>query len=225
MAMLYVAEGTALVLYRMDEPGPGLARAAAVMLPAMVQYVWPHPAERRLFAAFSNRRNAGGRHGIAGLQVDRPSGRLTLIGAATPLEHRPIHITVTPDGKYLLAAYNNPSGLTVHRAEADGTIGPAIRQDSAIEAGIFAHQVRVAADGRTVILSCRGNDATGDTAEDPGTINVFRFEKGQLHQTQTIEAGEGIGPRHVDFHPTQPWVYALMERGNQLRATGSAMPP
>ena len=28
--------------------------------------------------------------------------------------------------------------------------------------------------------------------------------------------GLGFGPRHIDFHPTQPWVYVSVERQNKL---------
>ena len=28
--------------------------------------------------------------------------------------------------------------------------------------------------------------------------------------------GLGFGPRHLDFHPTQPWVYVSIERQNKL---------
>ncbi|MGN8549234.1 beta-propeller fold lactonase family protein [Bradyrhizobium sp. 13971] len=28
--------------------------------------------------------------------------------------------------------------------------------------------------------------------------------------------GYGFGPRHLDFHPTQPWVYVSLERQNKL---------
>ncbi|CAB3807789.1 beta-propeller fold lactonase family protein [Paraburkholderia caffeinilytica] len=29
--------------------------------------------------------------------------------------------------------------------------------------------------------------------------------------------GYGFGPRHVDFHPSKPWMYVSMERENQLQ--------
>ena len=28
--------------------------------------------------------------------------------------------------------------------------------------------------------------------------------------------GYGFGPRHLDFHPTEPWVYVSLERQNRL---------
>ena len=29
--------------------------------------------------------------------------------------------------------------------------------------------------------------------------------------------GYGFGPRHLDFNPTQPWVYVSLERQNKLQ--------
>jgi 6-phosphogluconolactonase (cycloisomerase 2 family) len=39
-----------------------------------------------------------------------------------------------------------------------------------------------------------------------------------LSPLQTVRpgAGLGFGPRHLDFHPTKPWVYVSIERQNQI---------
>ena len=40
--------------------------------------------------------------------------------------------------------------------------------------------------------------------------------------------GYGFGPRHLDFHPTQPWVYVSLERQNKLymyRMQGDSLEP
>jgi 6-phosphogluconolactonase (cycloisomerase 2 family) len=34
--------------------------------------------------------------------------------------------------------------------------------------------------------------------------------------TVAPQGGYGFGPRHLDFHPTQPWVYVSLERQNRL---------
>jgi 6-phosphogluconolactonase len=47
---------------------------------------------------------------------------------------------------------------------------------------------------------------------------VYAYASGELTQltTSTITFPSGIGPRHLDWHPTQPWVYLSAERGNRL---------
>jgi 6-phosphogluconolactonase (cycloisomerase 2 family) len=44
----------------------------------------------------------------------------------------------------------------------------------------------------------------------------------------TSGGGYGFGPRHLDFHPTQPWIYVSMERQNKLyvySVQGDALSP
>jgi 6-phosphogluconolactonase len=71
---------------------------------------------------------------------------------------------------------------------------------------------------RTVLLVTRGNDARPDKAEDPGAIKTFAFDAGVLKNLASIAPGNGLGfgPRHLDFHPTKPWVFVSIERQNKL---------
>ncbi len=64
----------------------------------------------------------------------------------------------------------------------------------------------------------RGNDAKSDKAEDPGAIKTFSFSNGALSNLASIAPGTGLGfgPRHLDFHPTRPWVFVSIERQNQI---------
>ncbi len=68
-------------------------------------------------------------------------------GAAAALPSRPIHVSVDASGEYLLTAYNDPSNITVHRLNGDGTIGEAVAQPDKLDTGIYAHQVLASAVG------------------------------------------------------------------------------
>src|SRR5262249_50661606 len=134
------------------------------------------------------------------------------------LRSRPIHTTVDHTGTYVLTAYNDPSGVSVHRVNADGTVGEEVQQAAAPKCGIFAHQVRVTPANDAAIVVCRGNDAAKGKPEDPGSLVELTFKDGQL-ANRTIVApngGYGFGPRHLDFHPTLPLVYVSRERENKL---------
>jgi hypothetical protein len=76
----------------------------------------------------------------------------------------------------------------------------------------------VAPSNRTTILVTRGNDAASGKPEDPGALKVFDFKDGVLSNRASIapNGGYGFGPRHIDFHPTKPWVYVSLERQNKL---------
>jgi 6-phosphogluconolactonase len=73
---------------------------------------------------------------------------------------------------------------------------------------------------RTAIVVTRGNDADRGKPEDPGALKIFNFREGVLSSAASIEPGGkgglGYGPRHVDFHPAQPWMYVSVERQNTL---------
>jgi 6-phosphogluconolactonase (cycloisomerase 2 family) len=118
----------------------------------------------------------------------------------------------------VLTAYNLPSSVTVHRIDRDGTVGALVKQPAPLDTGIYAHQILATPDNRVVILVTRGNDPAGGKPEDPGALKVFRFDDGMLSNLASVapDGGYGFGPRHLDFHPTQPWVYVARERENKL---------
>ena len=69
-----------------------------------------------------------------------------------------------------------------------------------------------------MILVTRGNNAPGDNPVNPGSLKTFAFRNGVLTQLAAIQPGDGMhfGPRHLDFHPTKPWVYVSIESQNKL---------
>lgn len=204
--VFYAAVGADLGLYTVDDEAMTLTRDNVTRVPDSVQYVWAHPTMPVMYVAYSNRSTANNNHGVAAYQIDRETGRLTEFNKPLPLDNRPIHISVDPAGHHLLIAYNQPSDLTVHKLNTDGSIGDPVVQRQPIDAGSYAHHVRVAPSGNFVVLSTRGSDATATTPEDPGALKVFQFSDGQLANEKSITNGNGMGfgPRHVDFHAAKP---------------------
>ena len=216
----YAAIGPELNVFDIDVDGGALARRGAVVLPANVQYAWPHPSRRHLYVASSNGgpRVAGDKHFASALKIDPATGSLQPHGEPAALPSRPIHSSVDRRGEYLLTAYNNPSHITVHRLNADSSIGAPVSQPEKLDTGIYAHQVLTAPSNRVVTLVARGNDAQPGKAEDPGAIKTFGFDNGVLHNLASVAPGTGLGfgPRHLDFHPSKPWVFVSIERQNKL---------
>jgi 6-phosphogluconolactonase len=222
-SVFYSAVGRELTCYAVDVKNAELARQGTVSTPANIQYAWPHPSKRYLYVVSSNggptaSGATGNIHVANAFTVDPTSGALVPLGGPVPLASRPIHASVDNSGRYLLIAYNDPSNLTVHRIDSVGTIGEQIDQPEKLDTGIFAHQVRVTPDNSRVILVTRGNNAPSDNPVDPGSIKTFTFKDGILKNLAAIAPGDGkhFGPRHLDFHPKQPWVYVSIESQNQL---------
>ena len=219
---LYASLGPDLTRYEVDVADAALVRQDTVSLPENVQYAWPHVSGRYLYVASSNRAmrtaTTGDRHWLHTFAVDPHTGRLTTHGPAVTLPARPIHITTDVASAFLLVAFSNPGGLRVYGIHSDGTLGAEALPDVPVESGSYPHQVRVTPDNRRVILVARGHDAAPGKAEEPGSLKVIEYTDGRLGTAVSIapNGGFGFGPRHLDFHPSHPWVYVLLERQNAL---------
>ena len=215
---LYVCAGAALHRYGVDPARLTLTWQASTQMPEAVQYVWRHPSLPLLYVAYSNRNTVKGgqNHGVAVYAMHCGTGDLAPLAPAVQLANRPVHVSLDPAGRFLLAACNMPSEVMVYRLAADGRVGELVQQSAALDTGIFAHQVLAAPSGRFAVLPTRGNDATEQAAEEPGALKVFHFHDGQLSNAASFASNDGFGPRHAEFHPSLPVIYVVTERGNQL---------
>jgi len=221
-AALYANVGPALTRYELDIANVELIKRETVMLPAGVQYAWPHASRRYLYVATSSSASGygptGTEHHVTAFAVDPATGALTKHGAAITLPHRPIHCSLDIPSEHILVAFNSPSAVRVYRINKDFSPGEEVAQPGPIDAGIFAHQVRVTPDNRLAILVTRGNEGTPTKAEDPGALKVFAYKDGVLSNEVSVapNGGKNFGPRHLDFHPTKPWMYVSIETQNQM---------
>ncbi|EYS97643.1 3-carboxymuconate cyclase [Cupriavidus sp. SK-4] len=217
---LYSAVDDMLTHYAVDVDSATLVRKETVRVPAKVQYAWRHPAKPCLYVSTSNggpRVESDYNH-VSAFAIGA-DGALLPHGESQPLPRRAVHMCVDPSGRYVLNGHNYPSsGVTVHRVQANGEIGDRVVQATALDYGIYPHQVMVTPSGRTAVIVDRGNKAQGDKPEEPGALRTFGFEDGQLSAGGVVapQGGYGFGPRHIAFHPSKPWLYASDERTNRL---------
>lgn len=218
---LYASVGPELTHYDVDVDAAALARRATVNLPANVQYAWPHASRRFLYVASSDGASGMGRQGnthhVTAFRVGT-DGELSAHDAPIALPTRPIHMATDIPSQFILVAFSNPGAIRVYRINPDGTPGHEVVQPGPIDPGIFPHQVRATPDNRQVVLVTRGHDAADGKPEEPGALKVFDFNDGVLSNEASIapHGGYGFGPRHLDFHPSKPWVYVSLERQNAL---------
>ena len=237
-AAVYASVGEELITFSVDVERATLTRQSSLMLPGFVQEAWASPTTPFLYVAWSNGGTSyagsgvtpvGDKHGVTAFRVDG-QGALHAEGTPGVLRSRPIHITGDGTGRHLLVAYNDPSGIAVYTINRDGTVGAEVPQPGGLDVGIYAHQVRVIPGNRGVILVTRGNQPTSTTREDPGGVKVLHYDDGKLSNGISIAPSKGIGfrSRHLDFHPTGPWVFLTLESQNQLevfRRTGDTLNP
>lgn len=216
-AAVYASAGKQLVQYDLDSAGAALTMRGSVSLPENVQYAVAHPSRRYLYVASSNGTD-GSRHFISAFRIDAATGALQPHGDAVALPHRPIHVTIDGAGEHVLLAFNKPRTVMVYRVAADGRVGTMVPQSTAPDGGFFVHQVRIDRTNKTVLTCALGADPTASGAEQLGQLTAFDFNGGILTKKASVVPGPGLGPRHLDFHPSLPLVYVAIERGNKLNA-------
>ncbi|MEZ5816174.1 MAG: beta-propeller fold lactonase family protein [Hyphomicrobiaceae bacterium] len=234
--VFYQGVGNRLTQWDVDVDTATLTPRGSVTLPSNVQYVWPHPLRNFLYvttsdAASGNTPNPGKVHRLCSLAM-ASDGSLSLHGEPAALPQRPIHHSVDRSGKFALTCYNTPSNLTVHRINEDGTVGAPVGQPAGLDLGIYAHQIVALPSNHSVLMVTRGNRPEDGKAEDPGALKVYKLDDGRLSPLANLpvggKGGHGYGPRHVAFHPTNPWVYVSVESQNELhmhRLEGDSLSP
>jgi 6-phosphogluconolactonase (cycloisomerase 2 family) len=218
-AVYYTGVGETLGTWAVDVDGADLAQRSSVTLPAPAMYGWPSDDRRFLYMTCSDGGpgKAGTRHFATVWRIGA-GGDLGPHGEPVALHARPIHASLDRAGRHLLVAYNNPSGFTVHRIEPDGRIGSPVPQ-ARDQFGIYGHQILTTPGDKGALLVCRGNEPTKSKPEDPGSLHTFAYADGRLTHRRAVAPndGYGFGPRHLDFHPSEPWVLASVERQARLK--------
>ncbi|MGA7123726.1 MAG: beta-propeller fold lactonase family protein, partial [Polyangiaceae bacterium] len=221
--VLYANSGPSLGVFDLSVTDGTLTPRPPLSVPQIPQYGWFDSSFQHLYIGATT----GSDNYYYAYTVDQASGALAALGS--PLlspNGRVINLTLSPDDKYLLSVHNVTKTYSVFDIASDSTIGSLIPQADGgdTNVGAYLHQVRVDPSGKFVTICDRGNDpATVMTDAGPtttpeafGHLLVFSFSDGTLTPVQNITFTAGVGPRHLDFHPTQPWVYLSAERGNRL---------
>ncbi|MEW2401124.1 lactonase family protein [Streptomyces sp. NPDC046862] len=210
-------EGTGLSALRLDPSTGGLAYDTGVPpLPVSgASFLAAHPTLDVVYS--TNETDSGTVSAVA----RRHDGVLTTLGApADSGGANPCHLTVHPDGNWLLTAnYGSdkvPGSVAVHRLDADGSLleptdfvvhegsGPVTGRQE----GSHAHQILVDPAGRFVLATDLGADAVFTYRLDPGT--------GTLERTAVSPLRAGSGPRHLAFAPDGERVFSADELSSTL---------
>jgi 6-phosphogluconolactonase (cycloisomerase 2 family) len=219
-APFYASIGPVLTRYDANIATGTLTARQTLSFPLDIQYAWRHPNLPVFYVAISNGGpgKTGNQNQLVACRIDADSGDIAPFGQARDLRWRPLHLSLDRQNVHVLVAYNNPSAVTVHKIGDDGALGDEVPQSSDLDVGIFGHQVQVTPNGDAAILVCRGYDAEDGKVEQPGALKVYGYADGTLSPRASIEpnAGFGFGARHLDFHPTKPWLFLGVERQSEL---------
>jgi 6-phosphogluconolactonase len=206
-----------IYIYKLNADGE-LRAVSVTENNANPSYLALHPSGQYLYAV-NEVPGAGGRQSAAvAYKVHADDGSLTQLNKAATLGAGPCHLSVYPDGRYLLVANYAGGSVTVLPILSDGSLGEATcfkqhkgasvvadRQEAA-----HAHFIHANAEG-TVIFVC-------DLGVDKIFIYQLDTKSGQLQPNdppyQTTRAGSG--PRHLTIHPNGRSVYVINELDSTL---------
>lgn len=213
-------------------------RASGAMKPAGVYEMGTSPSclafnadKTRLYSGNETERVGEDESGtVSAFAVDPKTGGLTLLNTVRSGGKGPAHLSVHPNGKFVLVANYFGGSVAVLPIQADGGLGEAtdVKKDTGTVGptkapgaapGSFAfsghdqthaHMIEADHTGKFVLHVDLGLDQ----------ILVWRFDadKGTLTPAATpfVALPPGDGPRHFAFHPKGCWLYSIQEEGSTI---------
>ncbi len=170
---------------------------------------------------------------VSAFSIDPLSGKLTELNRETCGGTNPVHVAVDHSNQFLIVSNYNSGNVAVMPISADGSLAPLTDLVNLAgtpgphrtqQAGSHPHHNPFDPNGRFILIPDKGLDR----------IFIFRLDGKQgiliAADIPSVATREGAGPRHVDFHPRLPYVYAINELDSTIttyrydRARGELTP-
>ena len=148
----------------------------------------------------------------------KEDGELEKINQKATRGKHPAHVTVSPDGKTVVAANYTSGSLSIFDVGKDGALSEVkqlIRHeghgpDTIRQTGPHAHSSLFTSDGKLLISADLGTDKI-DLYEYAADSNAYiPTEQG------FVSMNPGSGPRHFDFSPDGQFIYVMNEMGSAI---------
>lgn len=148
--------------------------------------------------------------------VEAATGKLRMLNHQATEGADPCYVSVTPDGRYVLASNYSGDNAVVYNILPDGSLkngstqvkhtGSGVRKDR--QKGPHPHSIVPDPNGRYVMICDLGLDQ----------VAIYRLEEGKLVPHRTAKLPPGSGPRHIAFHPSHKFTYVSNELNNTVTA-------
>jgi 6-phosphogluconolactonase len=158
---------------------------------------------------------------VASFRVTDPAGRLEMMNRQSAEGRGICHVSCHPDGTHIFIANYSEGNIAAYPLGDDGSISPAsdIIQHTGSgpnpgrQTKAYAHHIIPDPAGKYVLATDLGADR----------VFIYRFdpESGKLipnPEQEFFKAAPGAGPRHLAFHPTEPYLFIV----NELNGTTTA---
>ncbi|WP_255681387.1 lactonase family protein [Natrinema sp. SYSU A 869] len=159
----------------------------------------------------------GGR--VSAYRIDAESGRLTRLNGRSSEGGGPCYVSVDATGRYAFVANYQGATVAAYPIADDGRLGEAadvVRHegsgsDPERQAAAHPHAIAPGPENRFCYVPDLGTDR----------IAIYRpDESGALRPAEAgpVTASAGAGPRHIAFHPTDPYCYVVDELDSMVSA-------
>ncbi len=170
---------------------------------------------------------------VSAYAVNLANGKLSALNREPCGGTNPVHLAVDKSNQFLVVSNYTSGSVAVMPIKPDGALGqltdlvvlegtPGPHRTQ--QASAHPHHNPFDADGRFILVPDKGLDR----------VFVFRLDtaSGKLiaEEKSSVDTRDGAGPRHVDFHPRLPYVYAINELDSTMttyrfdRARGELTP-
>jgi 6-phosphogluconolactonase len=171
-------------------------------------YLAVNPARTHLYAA---NESDGAQGGVTAASIGA-QGALTALGRQGAENLGFVHVAVSPNGKFAVAASYNGGAVAVFPINSNGALGAAVDTERFNGGGVQSHCVAFDAAGTHVFVPNKGLN----------NVAQFNFDatSGALtaNSPATVAAPSNSGPRHIALHPNGRFAYVLNELSSSMSA-------
>jgi 6-phosphogluconolactonase len=199
---VYVGQGNGeIAIFLLDRDTGELALSDSIAAGDYPSFLAIDPSKRFLYAAEE------GSSEIAAFAIDAATATLTPINSVSSQGAGPAYVSVDRSGAWVLAANYGGGTVAVFPVAADGSLGNAIDTGSP---GNNPHLIRTDPTNQFAFVPVLGSDIVAQF--------LFDASDGSLdpNAPPAVSTPTGAGPRHLDFHPTAPFVYVINELDSTL---------
>lgn len=155
--------------------------------------------------------------GISSFRIEK-NKKLKLINQVLTNGANPCHVSLSPDGKKLIASNYTGGNLSLFNVLPDGSLSELIQKIQHTGSGPFpgrqtephAHSAKFSSNGKLLFAADLGIDE----------LKIYQLVKGEIPLTPNalpyVKLEPGSGPRHFDFSTDGRYIYVINELSSTI---------
>lgn len=209
-------ESQGIIMYRMDRSSGRLQPSGVVPHKKNPGFLAIHPNQRYLYAVHAGEEGPNG--AVSAYAIEPKTGNLTLLGQQPSGGRGPCHISVDPDGRFVLVAHYGGGSVAILPIREDGALdapsdtvqhqGSSINPERQGEP--HPHFMSQGPSGEYAYVP--------DLGIDQVVIYQVNRQQKKLLPNGSAPLKPGAGPRHLAFDPTGNYAYVINELDSTVTA-------